>query len=531
MKKIFVLILVGLFSLNFITAVSAAGTDVYFSEDVIIHLDDLNKDFTIKAGSQVELIAISGSSINATLATGSSLNIQSANRLDLNSSSGSTICPSDNTSASYINITAVGTVTISPTSNECVVHNAVVSGGGGGGGGGSTPTSAQTSQTTSDGTKINTDTSGDTMKAEIKPSADPTKDQVVSMDTASTAEVKQVKVGLTSDMIKELSAELTSGQSISVTIKSHEASIEQKTNEARAGMYMIGFDIFSVDILAGDKKISQLEKPIFLTFNITGIPQPENLKVYYYDETKKLWEPAGDGGKIVNGELAVSVDHLTNFTLMKEIAKTSSAEILNNKAMQWQNILGEAAVVFKSGDNLDEIINHNQNEKNIKAQSDGMTMYTDKIVKGFNSLKTSEKFAINNFIVYGTKSSQNLGKGERAGVVNSYKSAFGKLPITEAEWKDCIAIGNGRWPNEKNIAAENKSLIEFKKIYKREPNRNNAHDDAAVTVISYGLRPTNRNLNSEKAAIKSFKAIYKYAPLSATDWDIVRAIAYSGATR
>ncbi len=60
---------------------------------------------------------------------------------------------------------------------------------------------------------------------------------------------------------------------------------------------------------------------------------------------------------------------------------------------------------------------------------------------------------------------------------------------------------------------------------------NNPNDNAAVTIITYGLRPSNRNLNSEKAGITIFKAIYKYNPESAIDWDIVRAIAYSGAVR
>ena len=84
---------------------------------------------------------------------------------------------------------------------------------------------------------------------------------------------------------------------------------------------------------------------------------------------------------------------------------------------------------------------------------------------------------------------------------------------------------------ERSEAAENKALAEFKKVYKRGPNRQNPHDDAAVTVIAYGLRPAKRNLNSEAAAIRIFKAIYGYNPSGATDWDITRAIAYSGATR
>ena len=59
----------------------------------------------------------------------------------------------------------------------------------------------------------------------------------------------------------------------------------------------------------------------------------------------------------------------------------------------------------------------------------------------------------------------------------------------------------------------------------------NPNDNAAVTVIAYGLRPDSRNLNSEKAGIKSFKHIYVYNPESAIDWDVVRAIAYSGSVR
>ena len=60
---------------------------------------------------------------------------------------------------------------------------------------------------------------------------------------------------------------------------------------------------------------------------------------------------------------------------------------------------------------------------------------------------------------------------------------------------------------------------------------NDPHDNAAVTVMAYGLRPANRNLNSEKAAIFTFKYIYKKSPATAEEWDVVRAIAYSGAKR
>jgi hypothetical protein len=61
----------------------------------------------------------------------------------------------------------------------------------------------------------------------------------------------------------------------------------------------------------------------------------------------------------------------------------------------------------------------------------------------------------------------------------------------------------------------------------------NAHDNAAVTVMAYGLRQKaeNRNLNSEKSGIKTFKNIYGHTPSSTEDWNIMQAITYSGASR
>ena len=135
------------------------------------------------------------------------------------------------------------------------------------------------------------------------------------------------------------------------------------------------------------------------------------------------------------------------------------------------------------------------------------------------------------FVTYGTKSTKVLGAGERGGAVNSFKAAFGKLPTTQEDWNDVIKIGNGRWPGQTSETAVLAAKVTFKKIYLREANMEQPNDNAAVTVMAYGLRPANRNMDSEKAAIKIFKAIFKYSPSSATDWDAVRAIAYSGAVR
>lgn len=157
--------------------------------------------------------------------------------------------------------------------------------------------------------------------------------------------------------------------------------------------------------------------------------------------------------------------------------------------------------------------------------------YLSVVSKTNQSLSDLEKYNIATFINKGTESSMELGSGERAAVLNSYFSAFSKLPREHHEWEDIIKISNGRWPGESNINAERRALTIFRKIYKRDPRFSNQYDESAIKIIAYGLRPRQRNLNSEKLAILSFKNIFKRSPSSAIDWDTVRAISYSGAKR
>ena len=199
------------------------------------------------------------------------------------------------------------------------------------------------------------------------------------------------------------------------------------------------------------------------------------------------------------------------------------------RAAQLEKMLNEAGYVW-TGD-AGAVSANMGADRNPDAEVSGYNKYTSALISGMDGLEQSNIYAITNFIVYGTPTTEILGAGERAGVLNSYKSAFGKLPATEEEWQDAIKIANGRWPSERSETAEANAKIEFEKVYLREPNMENPNDNAAVTIIAYGLRPDVRNLDSEKAGILTFKHIYGYNPASATDWDIVRAIAYSGAVR
>jgi hypothetical protein len=154
-----------------------------------------------------------------------------------------------------------------------------------------------------------------------------------------------------------------------------------------------------------------------------------------------------------------------------------------------------------------------------------------KIISADENISQNEKFAISYFIHFGTPTTLKIGSGERAGSIDSFQSAFGRLPASLADWQDVIKIANGRWPAQRSAAAEARAKSNFKLVYLRNPDMNNIYDNAAVTVMAYGLRPAARNLNSEKAAIKSFRFIFQRVPATAREWDVVRAIAYSGAKR
>jgi len=154
------------------------------------------------------------------------------------------------------------------------------------------------------------------------------------------------------------------------------------------------------------------------------------------------------------------------------------------------------------------------------------------LIKEFKEELTKEETrTISYFIENGTAATALLGKGERAGVLASYYRAFGKVPVSENDWQDVIKIANGRWTKESNVASEEKAQNEFIKIYKRLPDFFDISDNSAINIFAYGLRPIQRDVEKEKEAINSFRSIYKRGPENAKDWDIIRGIAYSGASR
>ncbi len=246
----------------------------------------------------------------------------------------------------------------------------------------------------------------------------------------------------------------------------------------------------------------------------SSAPLPQNIQTTY-----QIYDPKT--GELIEGSLEENVKK-------SKTTQPATKTVVNKYDEQWNQIINEGELIY-DGD-VNKVLNEMGLKRDLSREAENRLKYVKPIIKNMEADAATVN-AITNFITYGTKSTLFLGMGERAGVVNSYKSAFGKLPRTKEEWRDCIAIANGRWPTERNEVTEKNAIKAFKKIYLREPDRSNPHDDAAVVIMAYGLRSQKRDLNKEKFAIKIFRAIYGYNPFSSEAWDIVRAIAYSGATR
>lgn len=226
-------------------------------------------------------------------------------------------------------------------------------------------------------------------------------------------------------------------------------------------------------------------------------------------------------------------DKMGNYSNAVVLEKESDIKNLEITETKVNTLSGAtSAVVNEVSFNEAGIIYNYNKPVEIELGSESRRLALFIIVKSPHSLTEKDKNAISYFIDAGTPTTIILGSGERAGVLNSYLSVFNKLPRNVLEWQDVIKIANGRWPNEKNLESEEQAAdVFFNAIYERKPNMDNPNDNAAVTVIAYGLRPAQRNMESEKNAINIYRSIFGKSPSEASDWDLVRAIAYSGATR
>lgn len=204
-------------------------------------------------------------------------------------------------------------------------------------------------------------------------------------------------------------------------------------------------------------------------------------------------------------------------------------ELQNERLHQLSSILDDSRDI-SSGDVSKVLSSIGTSSRDLEREQKDLEHYTMPLIGTSTATDTSVN-VLNNFITYGSRTSIGLGEGERAGVVSSFVTAFGRLPSSGTDWADVLKIASGRTPMMTSSSSESRAEELFNKVYHRTPDLTDAHDKAAVGVMAYGLRPDHRNLSSEQTAIATFKRIYERRPTTAIDWNEVRAIAYSGAIR
>lgn len=115
----------------------------------------------------------------------------------------------------------------------------------------------------------------------------------------------------------------------------------------------------------------------------------------------------------------------------------------------------------------------------------------------------------------------------------SYKNAFGKVAMSESELADVKRIYNSAYPLKRSAGSEAKLAKVFEKIYKRKPNMDNASDLKAMMIMTYGvkIRKSEIDPQKEKVAGATYFRVFGHKPVTLTDKNVFRAIAYSKAKR
>jgi hypothetical protein len=272
---------------------------------------------------------------------------------------------------------------------------------------------------------------------------------------------------------------------------------------AGSGAFLIAGLIFNFTVDGGSATFNE---PVTLTFTYSDLQVEgldENaLAAYQWNDTTGAWEELASTVDPINNTITAETTHFSTFAIM---TSTGGA------------VVGGSNIPVQ-GDEVDQA-------GEIQAVAD----FTE--ITGA-APSTTEDWRIVHFMVYGASAeSKNMSQRDRKGVITDFVDTYGRVPSTTTDWNDIAKILSSHKPTQRSLAAEQKALIDFGKVYKRMPDYTNVYDEWALYYMAYNIRPNNRNLDSERFSIGVFKTVYGSDPTTADDWAIVRAIAYTGASR
>lgn len=181
---------------------------------------------------------------------------------------------------------------------------------------------------------------------------------------------------------------------------------------------------------------------------------------------------------------------------------------MSSTALAKDEIL-EAGVIFKSGSNLNEILNHTKKKKSVKDQIYAMKKYTEPIVKGIKGLETRNKYAINNFIVYGTIETHNLSAKVRYDLLLAYKKKYSFTPNSSADWEKLLKLNK---PN--NILKPKESVNNLKNqidhgVKEKNSNVCNPDDKKVTEELKFLKKYDGKNLETSAGNFLVVEALKK----------------------
>ncbi|MEI7497801.1 MAG: hypothetical protein WCK11_00775 [Candidatus Falkowbacteria bacterium] len=168
---------------------------------------------------------------------------------------------------------------------------------------------------------------------------------------------------------------------------------------------------------------------------------PYTFDKIYFDDNGLFIVTEGSKGQVV----VKIADLKAGVANVKSSGTDKSITIIDKGRKQYVRIdmievkrMSEQQVIIISGKKLGELLKLNNTVKNVAAQKSTMTKYTEPLVKG-QKITTEQKYAINNFIVYGTNSTKKLTQVKRYEAVKKFKTKNKRLPTSEKDWKAVLA--------------------------------------------------------------------------------------------
>jgi hypothetical protein len=142
------------------------------------------------------------------------------------------------------------------------------------------------------------------------------------------------EVLLTSEQIKLL---LKKGISVTIerittTVSIPSSVFAGKENETKVTVTQLAYvegalsDVFDFTIWQGESTISQFDEPVTLSFKVDPekVTNPENVKVYYWNEEEEAWELIG--GTYKDGVVTAETNHFSIYTVFEKAPEKLASE-------------------------------------------------------------------------------------------------------------------------------------------------------------------------------------------------------------